>query len=323
MKLRLPGSRGPRGFTLIELLVVIAIIAVLVAILLPAVQQAREAARMSTCKNNLKQLGIAMHNYHETHFCFPPGTYQTFVKGTNWRTHLLPYIDQGPLYNKLDFNLPTSGGGSYPTSGVNMVLNNLSVPVYTCPSSDLNPTVGGSNNTSNLLMHMYVGIMGSTPDPAGRTVGSSSNYGGTYVSNGTFLVNEITRVRDLTDGTSQVLVIGEQSGRLNGVTDVRSAYYGGWSGAAMTGPVTGSYPAGADSWSTGVTGIMYSINYKGTIPAASNSPYDANTILTSFHTGGINGLLGDGAVVFLGDSIDMETLRRLGSRSDMKPVGEF
>jgi hypothetical protein len=197
------------------------------------------------------------------------------------------------------------------------------VPVYTCPSSDLNPTVGGSNNTSNLLMHMYVGIMGSTPDPAGRTVGSSSNYGGTYVSNGTFLVNEITRVRDLTDGTSQVLVIGEQSGRLNGVTDVRSAYYGGWSGAAMTGPVTGSYPAGADSWSTGVTGIMYSINYKGTIPAASNSPYDANTILTSFHTGGINGLLGDGAVVFLGDSIDMETLRRLGSRSDMKPVGEF
>ena len=323
MKARSASRRGAKAFTLIELLVVIAIIAVLVAILLPAVQQAREAARQSTCKNNLKQLGIAMHSYHETHFCFPPGSTYPYTKGTNWRTHLLPYIDQVTLYNKLDFNLNTAGA----TSGTNTVLNNLSIPVYTCPSSDLHPTVGGSNNPSNLLMHMYIGIMGSTPDPAGRTVGSTSNYGGTYVNNGVLLVNDITRMRDLVDGSSQVLVIGEQSGRVNGTTDVRSAYYGGWSGASFgPGPITGSYPAGADSWSTGVTGIMYSINYKdfaGSIPTPSNSPYDANTILNSYHVGGIHGLLGDGAVVFLGQTIDMEVLRRLASRGDMKPVGEF
>ncbi|AMV21475.1 DUF1559 domain-containing protein [Planctomyces sp. SH-PL14] len=326
MSARLVHSRSDRGFTLIELLVVIAIIAVLVAILLPAVQQAREAARASQCKNNLKQLGIAMHSYHETHFCFPPGSTAVFYKGTNWRTHLLPYIDQGPLYNKLDFNLPLTGGGSYPTSGVNTVLNNLSIPVYTCPSSDLNPTVGGSNNTSNLLMHMYVGIMGATPDPAGRTVGSASNYGGFYVNNGTLLCNEITRIRDMSDGSSNIMVIAEQSGRVNGVTDVRSAYYGGWAGVTFAAPVSASVPASSDSWSTGVTGVMYSINYRtygAAIPAEANSPYDANTLLNSFHTGGINALMGDGAVVFLGDSMEMETLRRLASRGDSKPVGEF
>ena len=101
-----------RGFTLIELLVVIAIIAVLIALLLPAVQQAREAARRSQCKNNLKQLGLAFHNYHDTANCFPPGYFlilaipQTdqHVKGGN--VHLLPYIDQAPVYNQLDQNVP-------------------------------------------------------------------------------------------------------------------------------------------------------------------------------------------------------------------------
>src|SRR6056297_1446776 len=93
-------QRPKRGFTLIELLVVIAIIAILVALLLPAVQQAREAARRSSCKNNLKQLGLAMHNYHDVHDCFPLG----MVHRINWRVSILPYLEQSTIFNQLDFN---------------------------------------------------------------------------------------------------------------------------------------------------------------------------------------------------------------------------
>ena len=106
-------NRRPRGFTLIELLVVIAIIAVLIALLLPAVQQAREAARRTQCKNNAKQLGLALHNYHDTFLMFPmsygQGNYGEGGKFISWLTASLPYIDQAPLYNSLDFSQPING----------------------------------------------------------------------------------------------------------------------------------------------------------------------------------------------------------------------
>lgn len=125
-----------RGFTLIELLVVIAIIAILIALLLPAVQQAREAARRSTCKNNLKQIGIALHNYHDTHSVLPPGVLM-FDDGSGdpdpdlgnwgWNTFLLPYIDQAPLYNQL-----TPNGANFPTSAAGSLIQTV-VPILVCP----------------------------------------------------------------------------------------------------------------------------------------------------------------------------------------------
>lgn len=137
-----------RGFTLIELLVVIAIIAILIALLLPAVQQAREAARRSACKNNLKQWGVALHNYHETFSIFPPsdinpGAYQsqTFVpsgmiRNTTGYLLLLPYVEQAPLYKRINFSLPTGmadwqgvGGGGYQS-----ILDNVKIPIQQCPS---------------------------------------------------------------------------------------------------------------------------------------------------------------------------------------------
>ena len=133
--------RSRRGFTLIELLVVIAIIAVLIALLLPAVQQAREAARRTQCRNNLKQLGVALHNYHDTHRVFPlacirglQGSSANIEGFGTWLVYLFPYIDQTPLYNT--FNFPYVGGtyglGSYGT--VNMATVNIPIQALMCPS---------------------------------------------------------------------------------------------------------------------------------------------------------------------------------------------
>jgi len=241
------------AFTLIELLVVIAIIAILIALLLPAVQQAREAARRSQCKNNMKQLGLALHNYHDEHLAFPMGTQWSNSK-PNWRVALLPFLDQAGLYNQLD----TVSGDflSQPYSGANSILGGLLVDVYVCPSSTLDQNSNGpptKNNSSRGQTHCYVGIMGAFPDPAGRTDQCSiSNYGGQYCSNGMLLPNESARMRDCTDGTSNTMIVGEQSGRV-GTQDIRSVYYGGWSGCTFSGRVSNTNPNGVDSWSSGVT----------------------------------------------------------------------
>jgi len=153
------------GFTLIELLVVIAIIAILIALLLPAVQQAREAARRSTCKNNMKQLGLAMHNYHDVYTTFPIGSRLHYLRPHNWRFAILPYLDQAPLFNIA----PAASFNAAPGANtVSDLMDGLFLPVYECPSSP--QTLSQYNGTSiKSQSHDYVGIMGSIDDPAGRT----------------------------------------------------------------------------------------------------------------------------------------------------------
>ena len=179
-----------RGFTLIELLVVITIIAILIALLLPAVQQAREAARRSQCKSNLKQWGIAIHNYHDAHSTMPMG--KVALRHWTFRSMLLPYVDQATLYEQLDFEFDPE---CFTYALVTMPDNPLDdlIPLYSCPS-DPN---SGRVSDSPLGQHApgsYPGVSGDTPTS----------------KNGIFYVDSATRFRDVIDGLSSTIAVGER-----------------------------------------------------------------------------------------------------------------
>jgi len=328
------------AFTLIELLVVIAIIAILIALLLPAVQQAREAARRTQCRNNMKQIGLALHNYLDTHGTFPIGSRggtmysQAGVKnGCNWRVGILPYLDQGPLFAGLNFVSGNFSAGSDPAlaySNGNEALRNFVVPGYLCPSSSLETfpqtylndagTSASFNNQGNGMGIQYVGIQGAAPnfDWANQT-GYRDCSQGWSCDQGLLTANDAKRIRDAVDGTSNTVIVAEQSGLTRG-TNRTSNYFGGWFGARNQ--VTISSSTCSDLWQTGTTCVRQPPNSR--ISDAGNAyPYRNNTTLTSFHTGGIHALLADGSVRFISDNLDFQTLKKLCIRNDSQTVGEF
>ena len=309
-----------RGFTLIELLVVIAIIAILIALLLPAVQQAREAARRSSCKNNMKQLGLALHNYHDNYNKFPIGSLGSGFP-TNWRGQLLPYLDQAAIYNLADPFRPGTGGYT--------AMRGLLVSVYKCPSSPwdafaLDPGGETNNNNSRLMLIDYVGVMGAYPDPATPsraskcTPSTATTSYGKYCNNGILTYNESFSMRDITDGSSNTLLVAEQSGAVGGA-DVRSNYYGGWSGNSITGNAT-TLTDGA--WGSGTTTVRYKINSNSQSSGAQYT-YGANTIINSFHVGGVHGLLADGSVRFVSENIDFLLFQKVSVKDDGATLGQW
>lgn len=326
-----------RGFTLIELLVVIAIIAILIALLLPAVQQAREAARRSQCKNQLKQLGLALHNYHDVNKTFPIGA-RSPISAPNWRVGVLPYLDSANLYSELNIDSSSTVGGfssrredsgSYGYgSGPNAVLVGLRLPGWNCPSNAASTNAFGQSPTYNNAeagqTHDYVGISGAAPDPGGNAGTNSivTGYGGIFAQNGMLYANGVTQMHNVTDGTSNTMIVGEQSG-LVGTLDIRANYHGGWAGITTAGnpaSMTGS-PYGA-----GITTVRYPINASTdvcTTTSGCNTVYDANTVLNSMHNGGTHALLVDGSVRFLADTIFFDTLLQLSAKNDNEVLAEF
>ena len=320
--LRMTARPARGGFTLIELLVVIAIIAVLIALLLPAVQQAREAARRSSCTNNLKQLGLALHNFHDTYNHFPAGaenqvlprpnstpvTPPVYILGTTWIVQILPQLEQNNLYELYDFTLPYS-------NATNLAVGNVELKVIKCPSgSDLKSGNGAEqtpDGTRNHTTHYY-GIMG----PSTRANPSTITFNGvtySYVvgnptTNGAFGTDGfLTQYRDspgsvttgyftkfgnITDGTSNTFAVGERSQNLpSGTNDYRSWIRGNNGGSGATKNIT--YP-------------INSTVYNGTD--------NFNDIsMGSNHTGGAMFLLGDGSVRFISENVDFNTYRALAS----------
>ncbi len=299
------------GFTLVELLVVIAIIGILVALLLPAVQAAREASRRSACQNNMKQVGLGLHLHHDAKKRFPMG-HRHSVGAGNWRVEIFPYMEQNSVYDQLNLNDVYNS----------VILQNLIIETWKCPSSALPDKQPQSWVTwwtnNNHMVPSYQGIMGAYPNPvSGVTSHSNSNYGGWWCNNGMLLWNQTTGFAECTDGSSNTIIVAEQSGRV-GNADIRNGYYTPWGGCTNSSPQgVSSCGAGGcgDLWGTGLTCNAYAINSKTAGPGSDNT-YDGSTILNSFHPGGINVILTDASVRFVSNTTDFNVFQRACARDD-------
>jgi prepilin-type N-terminal cleavage/methylation domain-containing protein/prepilin-type processing-associated H-X9-DG protein len=331
-----------RGFTLIELLVVIAIIAVLIALLLPAVQAAREAARRAQCLNNLKQIGLALHNYHSTTDVFPLSNTVAWASSSpsdanqGWGTWsaqalMLPYMEQTPLYNAINFNYTCWWGNGNNTNGqINSTVFNTLIKTYTCPSDGKAGQAGGNINN-------YFYCEGTTIN------------GWSATSTGIFSHSTAYGLRDITDGSSNTIAFSEAL--VGGSTNIER-----WRGgiSPQGGTTTGLYDA-----NTNIPGVMADLQFcvtayqSGTGPYALNKGFrwatgspgisGFNTIVppnsltwqfsgcrldcngcgvdfghylnaTSNHSGGVNCCMGDGSVKFIKSSVAMPTWWALGTK---------
>lgn len=339
---QLHSSRHHSGFTLIELLVVIAIIAVLIALLLPAVQQARESARRSQCKNNLKQLGLGLHNYHDSHKVFPAASWSlkscintaTFVgdpspKDASGWVSVLPYLDQAAITTKYNYNQaasdaiasgagnPNAVAGNPNTNGNGAIVATL-LPIFLCPSDP---------NLKTQVPDSQFYSIGFNSNPAATLRGARTNYD--FSTNCTvncnlwrtlnstqrnmFGENSSTGLRDLRDGASTTIMVCETT---LDVTNGEGNCWGyrGWVMNGLdptcTQQTAGGVPAGINRWLRG-TG------------ASTPNQLGSWGWVGSLHSGGCHFTMGDGAVRFVSQSISITTLINLSRIQDRNPVAEF
>ncbi|RLS57597.1 MAG: DUF1559 domain-containing protein [Planctomycetota bacterium] len=337
-----------RGFTLIELLVVIAIIAILIAMLLPAVQQAREAARRSQCQNNLKQLALALHTYHDSHKVFPPGQISNYFDntggvgryarpeegrtanvfglyhGTSWVVHILPYIDQAPLYNywKFDWSLRSNGDLGITTPDLGIIYPpKTELPALYCPSrrgemlatsiyqstDRVDPSwVKGGND--------YAAVSGSgitfyddrratywlLPQELQATVTAQglSPYTQHTFNVGMFGVNSATRMSDVSDGTSNVVFISERRLFQTATPNIRQS---------------------SDGWAWGGPATLLSMRN----PPNSNLQTQHYDEAFSSHVGIVQVAAADGSVHQVSQNIDLRAWRNYGNMAQGSPVPQF
>lgn len=289
------------GFTLIELLVVIAIIAVLIALLLPAVQQAREAARRTQCKNNLKQLGLALHNYHDTNGIFPLNSSNgSPINNRSGFVGMLPYLDQTPMYNQM--NMQASG-----LVAPNLAFTQTPLPALLCPSdpdgTKTNLTGQDAGNGIALALADYAFMFGDYQNGTTNTGATQTpSYANGVCSSGRGMFtrcNWSARIRDITDGTSSTIAMGECVGAWCG-------WQTGW---------------GFQSFGTSAQPI----NYQNSALRGSANVGNADACIgfRSLHSGGAHFVLGDGAVRFISENISGVTYNALASRAGNEVVGDF
>lgn len=287
------------GFTLVELLVVIAIIGVLIALLLPAVQAAREAARRSECTNNLKQIGVAMHNHHDTLRRLPVGMAGSHNSGSNlggwgwaWGVYVLPFMEQENLYETVDHRIFSDSGWAGNNPEINAAME-AAIDGFTCPSAAV-PTIQGGQAT-----HNYAGN-------AGSDWSSGDGAAQTWNTNGVFRFGNPRRdgltFAAITDGTSNTLMVAEKTG-IDGNTP-RCA----WCSCNAIFSTHMDNGTGTNEASEHVGSTRFAFNNRN------------ERAFHSFHPTGINGLLVDGSVRFMSETTNQTVRNRIGARNDGQVV---
>lgn len=308
--------RARRGFTLVELLVVIAIIGILVALLLPAVQAAREAARRMQCTNNLKQIGLAVHNYENTHKELPPGglTPKGGSYGHSWWIRILPYMEQGNVYDKFDQQASNTGWLGFTSAHPNRdLLRNVQFPFMYCPSSSLPKLVltGADHSKSNVMSPTYTGVSGATDHRTAKNKSTNGGADGRVSLGGIFVVNQAVAMGDVTDGTSNTMMVAETSdfcidGSGNKV-DCRSDCGHGF----CMGP-------GNDGWERAfnMVTVIHRLGEKSYLGLGVQGNCGPNRPIQSVHSGGANVVYADGSVHFLNDTLNVQVQYDLANRDD-------
>ena len=341
--------RSRSGFTLVELLVVIAIIGILVGLLLPAVQAAREAARRMSCSNNLKQFGLALHNYESAFKSLPYGTNPH--KEPSWVTRyskggqlvkLLPFIEQTPLYQQIDWSL-LIGPAGHPGGGVTVQMSNFGyghnawatirpqpgqrdLPNFRCPSDPFTGAPNASHANYALSMgNQRMDDGGRCPGLNGNNLGLGNTAGlgdigaaedGNRISGLTSRFGQWTaKLRDITDGTSNVIAMGETRPKCGD-----HSFYFAWSHwnygwIATVAPINHPTCGGEGKGKDDVTGGSEDCNHFRT--------WNMSMGFKSLHTGGAQFVFADGSVHFLPASIDYMTYQRLGDRRDGQVTGNY
>ncbi len=331
-------SVAKKGFTLVELLVVIAIIGVLVALLLPAVQAAREAARRSQCMNHQKQLGLALHNHHDIHNRLPPGGASdqppfgtaTSDWGSSWLVYILPYMEQNTIYEKWQFN----GSSGVFNNSNNAYVSMVQMKQYVCPSS---PLPKWARSDTDKAAVNYVGISGANNGLIPGYTESRIDIvdaGGAVSAGGVLISNGQLNLASVTDGTSNVLMVSEHSDFMitqNGTQkDWRASQPWGWSIGCKDEKTPPDFNPASDNRPFNHTTIRYAINQKRNWPNAGDraqckdigvcDDVGANIPLNSPHPGGVTALYVDGSVHFLSQTTPLDMLARLATRDDGQVV---
>jgi len=296
-----PSKSIRTGFTLVELLVVIAIIGILVALLLPAIQAAREAARRSQCSNNLKQIGLGLMNYHDTHNSFPAGWNHQSANGSpdwGWAVMILPFMEQATLYEELNPTAPGRRLSQLYVAGApadTQQLLQTPIKTYRCPSDTLkalNTLINfGATNHFRIATSNYVANSGTTAD-----TGTSTNF------NGVFYGNSWHGVKDILDGTSQTIAVGERSA---------SHLAAQWAGVGGNNNNGNEHQGRA----TARGGFVINFDYTGT-----GAPQNQSKGYASYHPGGTQFVMCDGAVRFVGQNTNSTIVQRMAIRNDGEAI---